>query len=34
MSLPSKDEVTKLKEQINVLSEKIKKLEETDRQST
>ena len=34
MSLPSRDEVAKLKEQINALSERIKKLEETDRQST
>jgi len=29
MSLPSKDEVAKLKEQVNALSERIKKLEET-----
>ena len=34
MSLPSRDEVAKLKEQVNALSERIQKLEETDRQST
>ena len=34
MSLPSRDEVAKLKEQINVLSERLKKFEETDRQKT
>jgi len=31
MSLPSKDEIAKLKEQVNALSERIKKLEESGR---
>lgn len=34
MSLPSKDDITKLNEQVNALSERIKKLEETGRQNT
>ena len=34
MSLPSKDEIAKLNEQVNALSERIKKLEETGRQNT
>ena len=34
MSLPSKEEITKLNEQVNALSERIKKLEETGRQNT
>ena len=33
MSLPSKDEIAKLKEQVSTLSEKIRKLEETGRQN-
>jgi polyhydroxyalkanoate synthesis regulator phasin len=34
MSLPSKDEIARLNEQVNSLSERIKKLEEAGRQST
>jgi polyhydroxyalkanoate synthesis regulator phasin len=34
MSLPSKDEIAKLNEQVSGLSERIKKLEETGRQNT
>jgi polyhydroxyalkanoate synthesis regulator phasin len=34
MSLPSKDEIAKLNEQVNALTERIKKLEETGRQNT
>ena len=34
MSLPSKDEIAKLNEQVNALSERIKKLEETGRPNT
>jgi polyhydroxyalkanoate synthesis regulator phasin len=34
MSLPSKDEIAKLNEQVNALSERIKKLEEAGRQNT
>lgn len=34
MSLPSKDDITKLNAQVNALSERIKKLEETGRQNT
>jgi polyhydroxyalkanoate synthesis regulator phasin len=34
MNLPSKDEIAKLNEQVNALSERMKKLEETGRQST
>ena len=34
MHLPSKDEIAKLNEQVNALSERIKKLEETGRQNT
>ena len=33
MSLPSKDEIKKLNEQVNALSDRIKKLEESGRQS-
>ena len=33
MSLPSKDEIAKLNEQVNALSERIKKLEEAGRQN-
>jgi len=34
MSLPSKDEIAKLNEQVNALSERMKKLEEAGRQNT
>jgi len=34
MSLPSKDEIAKLNEQVNALSERMKKLEESGRQNT
>lgn len=34
MHLPSKDEIAKLNEQVNALSERIKKLEETGRENT
>jgi polyhydroxyalkanoate synthesis regulator phasin len=34
MHLPSRDEIAKLNEQVNALSERIKKLEETGRQNT
>ena len=34
MSLPSKDEISKLNEQVNSLSERVKKLEEAGRQNT
>jgi polyhydroxyalkanoate synthesis regulator phasin len=34
MSLPSKDDIAKLNEQVNALSERIKKIEETGRQNT
>jgi polyhydroxyalkanoate synthesis regulator phasin len=33
MNLPSKDEISKVSEQVNALSERIKKLEETGRQN-
>jgi len=34
MHLPSKDEIAKLNEQVNALSERMKKLEESGRQNT
>ena len=34
MSLPSKDEIAKLTEQVNALSERIRKLEEAGKQNT
>ena len=34
MSLPSKDEIAKLNEQVNALSERIRKLEEAGKQNT
>jgi len=34
MHLPSKDEIAKLSEQVNALSERMKKLEESGRQNT